>query len=187
MGLTAAPAVPLTGADHPIGAIGPAWFSPEAASPPDPGRAPTSGAGLHGDWRTPRPIASSNCLFVSAHHSPGSHTSVMDSTPPGSCYVRGGSAAAPPDMTGFDWQEGLLSSQRLRKDVLDGQVREPLGGWRLGGSVPGPRGVRQEVGRGAARAGAGLAQPPEMLSDRAGRRHLCIEGTGARHPTRPGW
>lgn len=123
-------------------------------------------AGLHGDrqMRWPitcrrRPVSASAIVAIS----------VTDSSL-GRCYVRGGSSAAPPECSTFDWQDGVLSSQSPRKNALDGQVWEPLAAGRLGGSVCAGRGAEPEAraGRGREQAGAGPARQPEMLSGRDG-------------------
>lgn len=125
-------------------------------------------AGLHGDrqMRWPitcrrRPVSASAIVAIS----------VTDSSL-GRCYVRGGSSAAPPECSTFDWQDGVLSSKAPGRTPLTDRCGSHLlpGGWAEA-SAPGEgRGAEPEAraGRGREQAGAGPARQPEMLSGRDG-------------------
>lgn len=140
-------------------------------------------AGLHGDrqMRWPitcrrRPVSASAIVAIS----------VTDSSL-GRCYVRGGSSAAPPECSTFDWQDGVLSSQSPRKNALDGQVWEPLAAGRLGGSVCAGRGAGGGA-RGESRAGpgAGRGWAGAAARDAVGPRRRSAEGSSALKAPRQG-
>lgn len=140
-------------------------------------------AGLYGDWQTRWPIT---CSRWPVSSSSIAAISVTDSSLR-RCYVRGGSSAAPPECSTFDWQDGVLSSQSPRKNALDGQVWEPLAARRLGGSVWAGRGARGGA-RGESRAGPGGGRgwAGAAARDAVGPRRRSADGSSALKAPRQG-